>query len=106
MADHALRTEVLARLERPLPFLVRPALVLLALAGSATFVLLLGGADPARAWRAYHVNWLFWTGLSQAGILFACTQVIVGARWSYPIRRMAEAAAAFLPVSFVLFLVL
>lgn len=106
MAEHALRSEVLARLERPLPAYLRPLLVLLALAGVATFVLLLGGADPARAWRAYHVNWLFWTGLSQAGILFAATQVIVGARWSYPIRRMAEASAAFLPVSFVLFLVL
>ena len=106
MSEHSLRAEVLAKLERPLPSLVVPALVLALLAGSATFVLLLGGADPARAGRAYHVNWLFWTGLSQAGILFACTQVIVGARWSYPIRRMAEAAAAFLPVSFVLFLVL
>lgn len=106
MAEHALRTEVLAKLERPLPPLVRPLLWLLALIGLATFVLLAVGADSARAWRAYHVNWLFWTGLSQAGVLFAATQVIVGARWSYPIRRMAEASAAFLPVSFVLFLVL
>jgi Ni/Fe-hydrogenase subunit HybB-like protein len=103
---HTLRRAVLAKLERPLPVHVRPLLALAALAGAAAFVALALGADPARAWRAYHVNWLFWTGLSQAGIIFACSQVIVGAKWSRPIRRMAEASAAFLPISLVLFLVL
>jgi Ni/Fe-hydrogenase subunit HybB-like protein len=103
---HTLRRSVLAKLERPLPGHVRPLLALAALAGVVAFVVLALGADPARAWRAYHVNWLFWTGLSQAGIIFACSQVIVGAKWSRPIRRMAEASAAFLPISLVLFLVL
>lgn len=106
MSAPTLRSTVLLKLERPLPALLVPALALAALTGAAAFVLLALGADPARAWRAYHVNWLFWMGLSQAGIIFACSQVIVGARWSLPLRRMAEASAAFLPVSFVLFLVL
>jgi Ni/Fe-hydrogenase subunit HybB-like protein len=106
MSGPGMRQAVLAKLERPLPRHVRPLLALGAVAGTAAFVVLALGSDPARAWRAFHVNWLFWTGLSQAGIIFACSQVIVGARWSYPIRRMAEAAAAFLPISFVLFLVL
>ena len=106
MSGHALRAAVLAKLERPLPGYVRPLLALAAIVGTVAFVLLAHGADPARAWRAYHINWLFWSGLSQAGIIFACSQVIVGAKWSYPIRRMAEASAAFLPISLVLFLVL
>lgn len=106
MSAHALRDEVLTRLERPLPPLLRPALFLLALVGVAAFIGMATGAGAARAWRIYHVNWLFWSGLSQAGVIFAASQIITGARWSHPIRRMAEASAAFLPVSFVLFLVL
>jgi hypothetical protein len=101
-----LRDEVLARLERPLPALLLPGLTLLAVVGVAAFVVMAAGAGSARAWRVYHVNWLFWSGLSQAGVIFAASQIITGARWSHPIRRMAEASAAFLPLSFVLFLVL
>jgi hypothetical protein len=78
----------------------------LALVGAASFLLLALGASAARAWQAYFVNWLFWTGLSQAGVLFAASQVLAGARWSHPVRRIAEASAAFLPVSFLFFLVL
>ncbi|MBI1723082.1 MAG: hypothetical protein HYR48_04155 [Gemmatimonadetes bacterium] len=74
--------------------------------GALTFILLALGSGSARAWRAYHLNWLYWTGLSQAGILFSAVTKAAKGRWSYTIRRFAEASAAFLPVSFVLFLVL
>jgi len=106
MTDHAWRDSVLRKLERPPAAWVAPVLGLLALLGVAAFLLLALGASSARAWRAYFVNWLFWTGLSQAGVLFAATQVLAGARWSHPVRRIAEASAAFLPISFVFFLVL
>jgi Ni/Fe-hydrogenase subunit HybB-like protein len=106
VSARSLREDVLERVARPLPPLVVPALGLLAAAGIAAFLLMALGAGSARAWRVYHVNWLFWSGLSQAGVIFAASQVIVGARWSHPIRRMAEASAAFLPISFVLFLTL
>ena len=102
----SVRDDVLRRLERPLPGVVWPLAGLLAAAGVVAFLALVFGAGSARAWRAYFVNWLFWTGLSQAGVLFAASQIIAGARWSHPVRRIAEASAAFLPVSFVLFLVL
>ena len=105
-AEHALRDGVLRRLGRPLPAWLLPLAGLLAAAGLVAFLAMVLGAGTARAWRAYFVNWLFWTGLSQAGVLFAATQIIAGARWSHPVRRIAEASAAFLPVSFVLFLVL
>jgi len=106
VSARSLRDDVLGRIARPLPPLVVPALGLLAAVGIAAFLSMALGAGSARAWRVYHVNWLFWSGLSQAGVIFAASQVIVGARWSHPIRRMAEASAAFLPVSFVLFLAL
>ena len=106
MSGRPLREDVLARLARPLPPLVVPAFGLLAAVGIVAFLAMTLGAGSTRAWRIYHVNWLFFTGLSQAGVVFAATQVIVGARWSHPIRRMAEASAAFLPISFVLFLAL
>jgi Ni/Fe-hydrogenase subunit HybB-like protein len=105
-SGHGVREETLRRLERPLPAWLVPLLTLLALVGTAGFLILVRGASHARAWRAFHVNWLYWTGLSQAGILFAATQVISKSRWSHSLRRIAEASAAFLPISFVLFLVL
>jgi len=106
MTDHALRDGVLRKMSRPLPAWLRPLLLGLALVGTAAFLLQVAGAGSARAWRAYFVNWLFWTGLSQAGVLFAASQIISGSRWSHPVRRIAEASVAFLPVSFALFLVL
>ncbi|HXY69607.1 MAG TPA: hypothetical protein VEH62_09160 [Gemmatimonadales bacterium] len=105
-AGPGLRDDVLRRLDRPLPAWLRPLAGALFAAGLVAFLAAVFRADPARAWRAYFVNWLFWTGLSQAGVLFAATQILAGARWSHPVRRIAEASAAFLPVSFLLFLVL
>jgi hypothetical protein len=78
----------------------------LAVLGLALFVAGLTGDDPGRAWRMFHVNFLFFTGVSLGAIVFAATQKITKGVWSGPIIRFAEAAVAFLPVSLVLFLVL
>jgi hypothetical protein len=66
----------------------------------------LGGlaSDPATTWRAFHVNYLFYAGLSQGGLVLSAALVIAGARWAGPIRHVAEALAAWVPVSLVLFL--
>ena len=61
--------------------------------------------DPGTAWRAFHVNFLFYGMMSQAALCLACAFVIIGARWTGPIRYVAEGLAAWVPVSFVLFLV-
>jgi hypothetical protein len=61
--------------------------------------------DPATAWRAFHVNYLYFGALGQAGIVLACAFVIIGARWPGPVRRIAEALGAWAPISLVLFLV-
>ena len=43
-----------------------------------------------RAWQALHFNWLFFTTLSSAGVMFAAVQRITTARWSRPIVRFVE----------------
>jgi hypothetical protein len=106
VTDHELRDGVLGRLERPLPGWALPLLVLLTVVGGASFVILLFGHGATRAWRAFFVNWLFWTGLAQAGVIFSASQVLSRSRWSHPVRRIAEASVAFLPLAFLLFIVL
>ncbi len=106
MSDHSLRDGVLAKLERPLPAWLVPFLVALAVIGAGSFLILLLGRGSARAWHAFFVNWLFWTGLSQAGIVFSASQILSNSHWSHAVRRIAEASVTFLPVSLVLFVVL
>ena len=61
-------------------------------------------AAPDRAWRAFHMNWLFFAGLSSAGVTFVAVQRITTARWSRHVIRFMEAYVAFLPVAFVFLL--
>jgi len=79
---------------------------ILALAGLAVFVMQILGADPDRGWRAYHINFLFFTGIALGGIVFAAIQKVTKGKWAGPIIRFAEAGVAFLPVAVVLFLIL
>ncbi|GBC84010.1 hypothetical protein HRbin11_00430 [bacterium HR11] len=81
---------------------------LLGLLVVGTTAFIVGAAGPARlrAWSAFLVNFLFWSGVAQAGVVWAAVWHLTGARWSRFVRRVAEANAAFLPVSFLLFWVL
>jgi len=58
--------------------------------------------DPDIAWRAYHVNFIYFATLAQGGLCLACAIVIIDARWPGPIRHVAEGLAAWVPISFVL----
>lgn len=62
-------------------------------------------SDPATAWRAFHVNYLYFGVLAQGGVTVACAFVIIGARWPGPVRRIAEGLGAWAPLTFVLFLI-
>ena len=62
-------------------------------------------SDPATAWRAFHVNFLYYGTMSQAAICLAAALVIVGARWAGPVRHVAEGLAAWVPISLVLFVI-
>ena len=74
--------------------------------GLGLFVVQVLGDEPARAWRMFLVNFMFFTGLATGAVIFAATQKITNAVWSGPVIRFAEAGVAFLPVALVLFLVL
>ena len=105
MTPQEKRETILRKLERPIPSWARPLFGACTVLGAVIFVVLAMKADPNRAWRVYHLNWLYWTGLAQAGVLFGAVTTVAKGRWATPLRRMAEASVAFLPIAFVLFLV-
>lgn len=77
------------------------AIALLVLIGVAAAFLT---GDRERMWLAIHFNWLFWSSMAVGMVVFSMALHITNARWSWPLRRFALAGIAFLPVSFVLFL--
>ncbi len=77
----------------------------LAVVGIAIFLYgTLSGND--RAWHALMFNWSFFVSISTAGVAFAAVQRIVTARWSRGVVRLAEGFVAFLPIAFVLLLII
>jgi len=79
---------------------------LLALIGVIVFLLGIYGPHSQRAWQAYLINYVFWTGLSFGAVLFVAILNMADAMWGRPLKRLAESLGAFLPVSFALFWVL
>jgi hypothetical protein len=73
----------------------------LAILGAIFFIqaLLASPASADRAWQVFHVNWIYFTGLSTGGVAFAAVQKVSNAKWSGMIIRFSEALVAFLPVS-------
>lgn len=74
-------------------------------AGAIGFALALGEA-PQRAWMSVWSNFLFWTGLAMSGVVFGAIMQAAKGHWGKGFRRLAEGAGAFLPASFLLFLLL
>lgn len=79
---------------------------LLFVLGAATFFQTISGPKPLRAWQIFLVNFLFWSGISQAGAVFLAILHVTGATWAQPLKRIAAGMTAFLPLSFLFFLVL
>ncbi|MBI4082188.1 MAG: molybdopterin oxidoreductase [Candidatus Lambdaproteobacteria bacterium] len=85
----------------------RALLWAMVLIGALTFVvgLALGDrSDLVRAWQALLLNTLFWGGIAQAGVMLSVIWTITYSRWGRPFKRVAEGFGAFLPVTFLLFL--
>ena len=64
------------------------------------------GTDPQRAWMSVWSNYLFWTAIAMAGVVFGAVLQVAKGHWGKPFRRLAEAAGAFLPISLCLFFLL
>ena len=68
--------------------------------------LTIGGEDSVvRTWQAFLINTVFWAGIAHAGILFSVIWQLTDAKWGRPFKRLSEACAAFLPISFLMFVV-
>jgi hypothetical protein len=67
--------------------------------GLILFVLALIGDGSHRAWQTFHVNWLFWTGLTAGSIAITAVYKIANAKWSGVILRFSQAVSAMIPVS-------
>ena len=99
------REEVVAGLDRPTPANLKTISIALAVFGLVVFVIgLFVQAD--RVWQALLVNWLYFTSISSAGVMFVAVQRITTARWSRPIVRFLEGYVSFLPVAFILILLI
>ena len=99
------REEVLTGIDRPSSPLLKTICLVLAAIGLMVFVIGLF-IEPDRTWQALLVNWLYFTSISSAGVMFVAVQRITTARWSRPIVRFLEGYVAFLPVAFVLLLLI
>src|SRR5256886_7574207 len=78
----------------------------LAALGALSFLVGVNSADAASVWSIYLVNLVFWSGLAVTGPAIAGMMQLTEARWSPSVRRIALTTSGFLPVAFVLLLVL
>ena len=81
-------------------------LLMLGAVGAVAFLYGIFLGDEIRAWQALLVNFLFFAGLAQAGVVLSAVLQTTSARWGRSLKRVAEATAAFLPVSLVLLIML
>ncbi len=77
-----------------------------AIVGFATFAINAVGENSKDIWQIFLVNFLFWTGVAQAGIVFSCVLRITDARWGRSFLRISEGFGSFIPVGFILLLII
>ena len=70
------------------------------------FIQSLAAGQADRAWQLFHVNWLYFTGLSAGSVAFVAVLKITNAKWSGMMIRFASAHRAFLPVSLLALLLI
>jgi hypothetical protein len=92
-----------AAVPRDLPRVLTGACVVLIAIGAIAFF---SGItkSPDVAWRAFHVNYLYFGIMAQAALCLACAFVIIDTKWTGPIRHVAEALASWVPISFALYM--
>jgi hypothetical protein len=84
----------------------RAACYAVALVGAGAFLYAIFTNQGIRAWEAWVTNFLFWSGLAQAGVIFSAILQATSARWGRSLKRIAEATGAFMPLSLVVLAVL
>jgi len=74
---------------------------LLAAVGAALFVLAVSGGEATRAWQAFHVNWLFFTGLTAGSLALNAVYKVANAKWAGVIVRFSQATVFFALLSLI-----
>ena len=74
---------------------------LLAAVGAALFVLAVSGGEGTRAWQAFHVNWLFFTGLTAGSLALNAVYKVANAKWAGVIVRFSQATVFFALISLI-----
>ena len=89
------------------PIALVAILVVLTLIGIVGFVVGVVTETEPHAWQAFLVNFLFFFGVAQGGVMISGAFYLTQARWGGPgAYRLAESFYLFIPVAFVLFWVL
>jgi hypothetical protein len=83
-------------------FAVSVLCCLLGVAGFIAGVL----SEPQRAWTALVWNWSLWSGIAVGGAAVVAAATTAMGHWLRPMRRAAEGLTAFLPVSYLIMVVL
>jgi hypothetical protein len=100
-SSHDLRERLVARsVEGRYGFFLQVGAAL-AVVGLALFVYGLVGGSSERAWQIFHVNWLFFTGITGGSLALTAAYKIANAKWSGVILRFAQANVFFAVVSLV-----
>ena len=79
---------------------ITKVLLALGVVGVALFII---SGNAYNFWGSFLTNMFFWTGIAAGSCIIPAIFSIVGAKWSPPVRRIAEANSSFLPVAFILF---
>jgi len=77
-------------------------LICLVVIGIIGFVAGLIGSRSYLAWQALLVNTIFFGGIALGGLAFSVIFTITNAKWGRPIKRLAEALCAFIPIGALL----
>jgi len=78
--------------------------VILCVLGVAGFLIALVGGRSQRVWEIWLVNFLYFNGIAQGGVVCSAAFYLTQARWAGSTHyRMAEAFSLYLPIGFVLF---
>ncbi|MEX0912815.1 MAG: hypothetical protein WD737_13640 [Gemmatimonadota bacterium] len=84
---------------------VKVTLAALILIGVAAVSLAATAYEPARLWQGLLFNWLFWSSVAIGMVMFAVALHLTAADWAWSIKRFALGGVAFLPISFLLLIV-
>lgn len=75
--------------------------LVLLVAGVVLFGLALSGEGSHRAWHAFQVNWVYWTGLIAGSISITAVSKIANAKWNGVMIRLSQAVSGMIPVVFI-----